>query len=439
MHKILTYVQALRFITFFLSLIAFLCHAAHVVLLNKYQEKSGIPDWMGAGHWQYLLWFITLGLSLVGGLAVCLSACYYNRPTLYSFDRRIAIFSLLPLFVSLITALAIDKLEPWTNGLVKVEERSASALVSSCALFDSTKDKYYPLLYQRCLLNDWTSILCILLCIFWAMLVGIAMFALSKEKKREQTAKNGTSREKQRRAEEPKWGRYIPDRPASVYSVTTLGNRSGLITPTSIKYGNSFYYGDNSSVPSLPPSKKDRYYDHYDNDDEDDDYYYSSKKDYYSSYRQKSSSPYSPTSPTASNDYKLSSPTSATTPTTSIGDYFMSKDYKSSKMPPLVTPVTTTSIGNYFTSSDYKSSSLSPTAGHYNATRNYRSGSVASSTFYNSTIAPSGYNYDHDLLNSSPTHHNSLHSDAEEEQPVVRTPLYQAFANKSKNTQFKLR
>lgn len=124
---------------------------------------------MGAGHWQvyyddnnrslqnctnisflqYLLWFITLGLSLVGGLAVCLSACYYNRPTLYSFDRRIAIFSLLPLFVSLITALAIDKLEPWTNGLVKVEERSASALVSSCALFDSTKDKYYPLLYQR--------------------------------------------------------------------------------------------------------------------------------------------------------------------------------------------------------------------------------------------------------------------------------------------------
>ncbi|CAO3629308.1 unnamed protein product [Mucor hiemalis] len=346
-------------------------------------------------------------LASGGSLAVSTLVHHFGS---FAGRRPRALFAILPLIVSLITALAIDKLEPWTNGLVQMEERSTSALVSSCALFDSTKDKFYPLLYQRCLLNDWTWILCILLCIFWAL---------------EQTAKNGTLQEKQRRAEEPKWGRYIPDRPASVYSVTTLGNRSGLITPTSIKYGNSFYYGDNSSVPSLPsPSKKDHYYD---DETTTDDYYY--KKDYYKT------STYSPTSPTNNliNDYKLSSPT---TPTTSIGDYFMSKQYKSSKVSSPVTPITTTSIGNYFTSSEYKSS-LSPTA----TTRNYRSPSVASSTFYNSTIAPSEYNYDHDLLNSSPTHHNSLHSDAEEgaDEPVARTPLYHSFASRSKNTEFKLR
>lgn len=346
---------------------------------------------------------------------------------------------------------------------------------------------------NRCLLNDWTWILSIMLCIFWASLVAITMFASSKIKK-EETAKNATRTTQQtRRAEEPKWGRYIPDRPASIYFVTTLGNRSGLITPTSIKYGSSFYYGDNSSVPSLPspsdyypPNKKGGQY-----DESADDYNYDSKNyNYRNSYSKKdsyykSSSPTTPMSnyytsgeynkslPTSINtgtsignyftskEYK-SSPTSATS-STSIGNYYTSKEYKSSP----ISASSPTSIGAYYTSKEYKSSPTTPkstigdyfTSSEYNnnnksaiATSQYhsinsrkqRSPSISSSTYYNSTIAPSEYNYDHDLLRSSPTHYNSLPSDNEEssstttEEPI-RTPLYHNFSNKSKESRFTLR
>lgn len=67
-------------------------------------------------------------------------------------------------------------------------------------------------------------------------------------------------------AKEPKWGRYIPDPPSSIYSATTLGNRSGLLTPSSTltKDKHSEFYNNCSytrkSIPSLPPPSPYREY-----------------------------------------------------------------------------------------------------------------------------------------------------------------------------------
>lgn len=65
------------------------------------------------------------------------------------------------------------------------------------------------------------------------------MIGLSHKKK--ETAKNIIQP-----AQEPNWGRYIPDPPASIYSATTLGNRSGLLTPSLVKQ----YNYNNRSLPS---------------------------------------------------------------------------------------------------------------------------------------------------------------------------------------------
>ncbi|KAI8054779.1 hypothetical protein BDF21DRAFT_403868 [Thamnidium elegans] len=263
--QILWYIQSLRFLTFFTSLGTFICHLTQCILLNVYQEKTDIPDWLKAGHWQYLLWFISLGLSLVGSFILCLSACYYNKPRKYSLDKFIGSLSMLPVLVSIVTAMLSYSLEPWTNGFVTLE-RSASNILSNCKLFDESRDKFYPLLYQRCLLSDFTWILSIALCILWALLVRLVMYALVQKKKE-------APQDRIRPAGEPTWGRYIPDRPASIYSATTLGNRSGLLTPSPTKQLDYYY----SSAPSLPSlldyyPLKESYINEKSNDE--DDYYY---------------------------------------------------------------------------------------------------------------------------------------------------------------------
>lgn len=55
---------------------------------------------------------------------------------------------MLPVLVSIITAMLSYSLEPWTNGFVTLK-RSASNILSNCELFDESRDKFYPLLYQR--------------------------------------------------------------------------------------------------------------------------------------------------------------------------------------------------------------------------------------------------------------------------------------------------
>lgn len=97
---------------------------------------------------QYLLWFISLSLSLAGSFTLCLSACYLNRPKEYTWDKWIGSLVVLPVFVSIITAMTFDSFEPWTNGLLKLD-RSPSAFVKSCSIFNASRDKFHPFLYQR--------------------------------------------------------------------------------------------------------------------------------------------------------------------------------------------------------------------------------------------------------------------------------------------------
>lgn len=93
------------------------------------------------------------------------------------------------------------------------------------------------------------------------------MMGLSQKKKA--TAKNPIQP-----AQEPNWGRYIPHPPASIYSATTLGNRSGLLTPSFVKQ----YSYNNRSLPSTIRQYKEEKEEYFDDEDDDDE---SSVRDYY--------------------------------------------------------------------------------------------------------------------------------------------------------------
>lgn len=56
--------------------------------------------------------------------------------------------TIIPLLASIVTAMLSYSSEPWTNGLV-ILERTSNNLLSNCELFDASRDKFYPLLYQR--------------------------------------------------------------------------------------------------------------------------------------------------------------------------------------------------------------------------------------------------------------------------------------------------
>lgn len=123
------------------------------------------------------------------------------------------------------------------------------------------------ILGYRCMLSDTTWICAIFLCINWAILVAFVMFVTKKCNDKSASSKVAAVAKNTIRpaAEEPKWGRYIPDPPSSIYSATTLGNRSGLLTPSSTltrDKHSEFYYNCayRESIPSLPSSSPYREY-----------------------------------------------------------------------------------------------------------------------------------------------------------------------------------
>lgn len=147
------------------------------------------------------------------------------------------------------------------------------------------------------------------------------MYALVQKKKE-------TPQDRIRPVGEPTWGRYIPDRPASIYSATTLGNRSGLLSPTSTKQLDYYYHSSAPSLPSLLDyyPLKENYINEKSNDDEDDYYYgYTYSKNNESSVS--SSSYYNSTRPNLTIDC----------------DYQVQKTSGSSSSPSLVEPVSAVS------------------------------------------------------------------------------------------------
>jgi hypothetical protein len=150
----------------------------------------------------------------------------------------------------------------------------------------------YTNCFDRCILSDLTWIFSIVICITWTALVILAMIAFSQKKK--ETAK---------RIIQPAQERYIPDPPASIYSATTLGNRSGLLTSSFVKQ----YNYNNRSVPSLPslPSTIDCYKEEKTSSDYD---YYKSTRDYKSPPSVSSSTYYTiPTKLTLDFEYQYTS------------------------------------------------------------------------------------------------------------------------------------
>lgn len=120
-------------------------------------------------------------------------------------------------------------------------------------------------IHDRCLLNNSTCALAILLCIIWIILTCANIYYVSSQRKNNSilASKNAIHPA----VKEPVWGRYIPDPPSSIYSATIVDNRSGLLTPSSVLTRDKhteFYssvYKEKSSYSSR--SSETDYYDDY--------------------------------------------------------------------------------------------------------------------------------------------------------------------------------
>ncbi|CAO3627303.1 unnamed protein product [Cunninghamella blakesleeana] len=182
------------------SLLGFGCHLLQCILLIQYQKLANIPNWIQAGHWQYLTWYVVLGLSLLSGLAIIIQAVFIKKDEKLRMDKIVSVLNVLPLATSIVTAVVFVNDEPWSNFVVNIKRPMITGLVHTCYQFNSNVDRFYPLLYQRCLLSDSTWIGSVIICFFWTLLfvTVMTMQPLSQ--------KNYTLPRK-----EPDWGRYIPD------------------------------------------------------------------------------------------------------------------------------------------------------------------------------------------------------------------------------------
>lgn len=236
--------------------------------------------------------------------------------------------------------------------------------------------------------------LSIALCILWISLVGLAVYALAHQQKVKEIPVKSTG--------EPLWGRYMPERPASMYSITSLNNPSGLLTPSKQDYAKVFEFS---------PKQTD---------------YYSSNKasDYYSPSNNKHSYDYSPPKPF---DYSLPK----------LFDYTPSKpdDYFSPSSKPFVdySPSSKPLDNPYYSSAPSLPSLLdyypvSKEQGDDNSLERSYPPSVSSSTHNNNNKPNLTIDCDY--------------KPAVEPEPVSAvsgTPLYNSFARRTKNTSLSFR
>ncbi|KAI8061700.1 hypothetical protein BC940DRAFT_336786 [Gongronella butleri] len=200
MKKRFVAINVLRWTTFFGSLGAFGCHMLQCILLLKYQQLAEIDNWLQAGHWQYLTWFIVLGLSMLCSLAILVLAFYFDLSTMVKTDKILAAFNVIPLLTSIVTTILFDNNEPWSGGKVATKRPLVVDLFEYCAQLDSAVDAFHPLLFQRCLLSDLTWLLACVLCVLW-----ISLLIMASTLPRALTAATVLP------SHEPAWGRYVPD------------------------------------------------------------------------------------------------------------------------------------------------------------------------------------------------------------------------------------
>ncbi|KAI9261383.1 hypothetical protein BDA99DRAFT_537778 [Phascolomyces articulosus] len=83
-----------------------------------------IPDWFKAGHWQYLLWYITLSVSVLSSTAICIHASCCRRGHILRGDKTLSMVNVFMLGVTILLITFLGGKEPWTNGIVEFKQPS---------------------------------------------------------------------------------------------------------------------------------------------------------------------------------------------------------------------------------------------------------------------------------------------------------------------------
>ncbi|CAO3592840.1 unnamed protein product [Absidia cylindrospora] len=240
------------------------------------------------GHWQYFSWWVVLGLSVTSSFAIIMHAFCFKRARQLRGDKILAVFNILPLFTSILTAVLFVTNEPWTNGIVEIKRPLITDLISFCHQLDSpTVDQHHPLLYQRCLLSDATWIGVAVICLFWLFLLVAAMYTRPYDPSSEQSITNGTSDDAKinkkfgmhGHVKEPHWGRYIPEpvdqhlshphHPHAVHHPHYHHTKTHDDTQMKIQHAPIMYASSYSSPPSSPQFQQQQQQQH-----PDPSYYY---------------------------------------------------------------------------------------------------------------------------------------------------------------------
>ncbi|KAI8367612.1 uncharacterized protein BYT42DRAFT_648624 [Radiomyces spectabilis] len=206
--------NVIRTLVLTVSIIGLCCHMIQCIMLSNYQKEAHLTDWLQAGHWQYLAWYMSFALSTLCAAIVCVGACWTHDPKARC-DRFLGILNTLPLFTSLLTESLADTTEPWTNNGDAQIKRPITSIITYCLTLDARKDVSYPLLYNRCLLSDATWIAATLACALWAALALVAFCQRPPQPVKGQLP-----------TVEPTWGRHIPD---FIYSPASLPSDMPLV------------------------------------------------------------------------------------------------------------------------------------------------------------------------------------------------------------------
>ncbi|CDH55473.1 predicted protein [Lichtheimia corymbifera JMRC:FSU:9682] len=260
--RAIVFLNIVRCTVFVVSALAFASHASQCILFNVYQNQTNIPDWFKGGHWQYLLWYIALGLSLTSSTAVCIHAGCCRRGQHVRGDRILSTINIIVLSSTILLITFLGGQEPWTNDLVTFSQ-PAKGFIPYCNLLDQERDALYPLLYHRCILVNTTWVCGSLNCVMWIFLL-LSVWVARPAKRPSSIAQLPT---------EPKWGRYIPEPtiprvsypatphyPSAYSNATTATHLSEPVPPPIQTNMDSNYHHGNQYYSSGHSDTSDGYY-----------------------------------------------------------------------------------------------------------------------------------------------------------------------------------
>ncbi|KAI7863674.1 hypothetical protein BDF14DRAFT_1842064 [Spinellus fusiger] len=177
------FVNLLRLCILIFSLLACGMHITQCMLLATYQQKAKMPSWLDARHWQYLVWFIVLGLSLISSATVCMNAFCCGRVHIFRGDRILGIVNGIPLLAVILATTFIENQEPWTDNTIEFTHPD-QGFITYCYTLDMKNDIFYPILYQRCLLLNGIYVVGALLSALWFILVISSSIAHTKRRQK---------------------------------------------------------------------------------------------------------------------------------------------------------------------------------------------------------------------------------------------------------------